>query len=101
MYIDIRLENCELQEYLELWNHYANWIRSIEVAANPYVSQFNKILQEIFPCSNLPKYSVRWFMVGQWVRRMPQALTYKLRHDFTVILRDNRVSPDPKAILKL
>ena len=30
IYIDIRLEDCDLEQFVKIWNHYSQWIAIIE-----------------------------------------------------------------------
>lgn len=91
IYINIRLEECCLDHYLALWTHYANWIRVLEDAASPYVQLLNKVLADSLPHHQLPKYSLRHFMVSQWLKQVPEALKHNLRHQFQKRLRECRL----------
>ncbi|CAD8061125.1 unnamed protein product [Paramecium primaurelia] len=82
-YLEIRFSKCNLEQFIQIWHHYQGWISSVENQTFDLIFLFNKIIDESLHQYKLPKYTIRHFMVCEWMKKANKGeLIVKLREDF-------------------
>ncbi|CAD8081052.1 unnamed protein product [Paramecium sonneborni] len=82
-YLEIRFSRCNLEQFIQMWQHYQGWISSVENQTFDLIFQFNNIIDESFLQYKLPKYTVRHFMVCEWLKKADKGeIIVKLREEF-------------------
>ncbi|CAD8042967.1 unnamed protein product [Paramecium primaurelia] len=91
LYLEIKFCKCNLQQFIQLWNHYKSWISVLEQDTNNIIAQFNYIINAAFPLQRLPIYTVRQFMVSQWLKKSDRGeIIVMLREEFRLKMIESR-----------
>ncbi|CAK75328.1 unnamed protein product (macronuclear) [Paramecium tetraurelia] len=91
LYLEIKFQKCNLQQFIELWHHYAGWISILEQETARLIVQFNNIIDATFPQYRLPNYTVRQFMVSQWLKKSDRGeIIVMLREEFRLKMIESR-----------
>ncbi|CAD8044888.1 unnamed protein product [Paramecium primaurelia] len=91
LYLEIKFQKCNLQQFIELWHHYTGWISILEQETKGIIAQFNNIIDTTFPQYNLPNYTVRQFMVSQWLKKSDRGeIIVMLREEFRLKMIESR-----------
>ncbi|CAD8151645.1 unnamed protein product [Paramecium octaurelia] len=100
-YLEIRFSQCNLEQFIQIWLHYQGWISSIENQTSNLVFLFNKIIDESLPQYKLPKYTVRHFMVCEWMMKANKAeLIEKFRKEFSLFMIECRNRKKKSLLLR-
>ncbi|CAD8067237.1 unnamed protein product [Paramecium primaurelia] len=100
-YLEIRFSKCNLEQFIQIWQHYQGWISSVENQTFDLIFLFNKIIDESLPQYKLPKYTIRHFMVCEWMKKADKGqLIVKLREDFRLQMIESRNKNKKSQLLR-
>ncbi|CAD8052938.1 unnamed protein product [Paramecium sonneborni] len=91
LYLEIKFKKCNLQQFIQIWHHYKGWISILEQETQNLINQFNYIIDKTFPFHRLPNYTVRQFMVNQWLKKSDKGeIIVMLREEFRLKMIESR-----------
>ncbi|CAD8113829.1 unnamed protein product [Paramecium sonneborni] len=90
VYLNIRFDNVNLVQFIELWDRYCGWISIMEWSTLTLIAQFNQIIEENLRKYHLPKFTFRHFMVTLWIMNSNKCLK-TLRQEFKEKLIQSRI----------
>ncbi|CAD8087352.1 unnamed protein product [Paramecium sonneborni] len=100
-YLEIRFSKCNLEQFIQMWQHYQGWISSVENQTFDLIYQFNRIIDESLPQFKLPKYTIRHFMVCEWLKKADKGeIIVKLRENFRLKMIECRNQNQKSQFLK-
>ncbi|CAD8060910.1 unnamed protein product [Paramecium sonneborni] len=91
LYLEIKFLKCNLQQFIQIWHHYKGWISILEQETASLIDQFNNIINTAFPHNILPNYTIRQFMVIQWLKKSDKGeVIVMLREEFRLKMIESR-----------
>ncbi|CAD8192502.1 unnamed protein product [Paramecium octaurelia] len=99
VYLNMRFDNVNLAQFIELWDRYCGWISIMEWSTSSIINQFNQIIDETLHKYKIPKFTFRHFMTTLWVINSKKCIK-ELRKEFEHQLFRSRIQNTKVQLLR-